>query len=150
MMHQFNQFRIFRFTPVVDLSTPQFHTDPSVQHKDYTFSATKISQFNTKNPTVQHEKFLSSIVKPLSSTQFFYIELRDFRCWSEGFSALNWALLNWRVLSVELRDFGGWNGVALLCWTDVLKWEGPYFMKSVSERCYSVHSRLIFKGWEVL
>ena len=35
------------------------------------------------------------------------VELRDFWCGTEGFG-------------VELRDFGGWKGVALLCGTDVL------------------------------
>ena len=39
---------------------PQFNT--SVPHKDQTISAQKIPQFNTKNPSVQHQN-------PLSSTQ---------------------------------------------------------------------------------
>ena len=38
-------------------------------------------------------------------------------------------VLKWRFLCVELtlflcltKDFGGWKGVARLCWTDVLNW----------------------------
>ena len=39
-------------------------------------------------------------------------------------------VLNWGDFGVELRDFGGWKGVALcvelMCWTDgVWKWGGP-------------------------
>ena len=47
-------------------STTQFHT--SVPHKDHTFSAPKIPQLNTKNPSVQHS--------------FFNVELR--RVWNWG------------------------------------------------------------------
>ena len=85
---------------------PQFNI--SVQHKEHTFSATEIRQFNnksssiqhqipqfhTKNPSVQHEKPLSfthsSVLhqKSLRSTHilsFFCVELRGFWCWTEGF-----------------------------------------------------------------
>ena len=49
------------------MSTPQFHTDPSVQHKGSTFSAPKIPQFKTKalSSTLKNPQFLP---KPLSST----------------------------------------------------------------------------------
>ena len=46
-------------------STPQFHTAPSVQHKDYTISTPKTPQFQIKNPSVQHNPHFNT---PLSST----------------------------------------------------------------------------------
>ena len=49
------------------MSTPQFHTDPSVQHKGSTFSAPKIPQFKTKalSSTLKNPQFFP---KPLRST----------------------------------------------------------------------------------
>ena len=40
----------------------------SVTHKNHTFSASKIPQFNTKNPSLQHQNPLVQHQKPLSST----------------------------------------------------------------------------------
>ena len=40
-------------------------------------------------------------------------------CWTDGFSVLNRG-----VFGVELMDFKGWKGVALLCGTEVLNWGG--------------------------
>ena len=71
-------------------------------------------QFHTKNPSVQHQKALSS--PPIKS----YCKARLFRvlwCGTEGFS-----VLNWEVFGVELRDFGSWKRMALLCEPDVLNW----------------------------
>ena len=81
---------------------------PSVQHKDHTFSAPEIPQFNTKNPSVQHEKPLSSTPKnvqfhiPLISTpknpQFntslslYRAFLSVFLCWTERFLMWSWWL----------------------------------------------------------
>ena len=46
-----NWLPIIRY-PSVPHRPPQFNT--SVQHKDHTFSAPKIRQLNTKNPSAQH------------------------------------------------------------------------------------------------
>ena len=74
---------------------PLSSTSPSVQHisstqKGHSFSASKIPQFHTWNPSVQYtpsvpyQKPLSST--PLSSTPgFFGVELRGFWCGTEGF-----------------------------------------------------------------
>ena len=48
--------------PLSSTQTPQF--DTSVLHKDHTFSAPKIPQFNTEKPSVQHRKPLSSTQNP--------------------------------------------------------------------------------------
>ena len=119
--------------PSVPHRPPQFNT--SVPLLDHTFSAPKIPQFHTKNPSVQHQNPLSSTpktpqfktppsvphLKPLSSThpsgkievelRGFWcgteecVELRGFKCGTEG------VVLNWGVFGVELRDFWGWKGV---------------------------------------
>ena len=95
----------------VPLSSTQ---TPSVQHKDQTFSAPKISQFNTKNLSVQRRKPKTLVW----NWGGFGGELRGFWCWTEG------GVLNWEVFGVELRNFGGWKGVTLLYGTDVLNWGG--------------------------
>ena len=128
----------------------QFNT--SVPHKNHTFSAPTIPQFNTKNPSVQHRnssvphlKPLSSTLpsvshrKPLSSTPKppqFHIKnpsvLHQKPLWTthpsvqhqKPVSSTHPLVLNWGVFGVELRDFGGWKGVALLCGIDVLNWGG--------------------------
>ena len=122
---------------------PQFNT--SVLHRDHTFSAPQIPQFNTRNPSVQHqnpsllyEKPISSthpsvpLQEPLSSTpkprQFhtknlsvqhsfclkgvlnwgvLTVELRRFRCGTEGFSVWNWGVCGTEgVFGLEPRVFG--------------------------------------------
>ena len=35
--------------------------------------------------------------------------------------------MDWRAFGVELRNFGGWKGLALLCWT-----EGDPFLRNES------------------
>ena len=87
-----------------EMSTPQFNT--SVPHKDHSFSVPKILQFNTKNLSVQHQNPLSSTPK----TSQFHTPLSPF------------SVLNWRVLSVELKIVFNWG----LCWTEgfsVWNWE---------------------------
>ena len=44
------------------------HSNTSVPHKDHTFSAPKILQFNTKNLSVQHQNPAVPHQKPFSST----------------------------------------------------------------------------------
>ena len=87
------KLRLIARIRIFGTSTPQFHT--SVPYKDHTFSAPKIPQFNTKipqfhteNPSVPHQKLLSS-TDP-----------------TEGFSVRNrgvFGFLNSRVFGVELR-----------------------------------------------
>ena len=108
--------------PLSSTQPPQFHTrNPSVQHTPSVphqkpFSSTpKPPQFHTKNPSVPHQKRVT--------VKLAYLEL--FWCGTEGFFVLNWGgVLNWGVFGVELRDFGGGKGMALLCGTDVLNWGG--------------------------
>ena len=79
---------------------PKIFLETKIQHKDHTFSAPDIPQFNTKNPSVQHRKPLNSThpsvqhPKPLSST------LKTAKFWRgiEGFLVLNLG-----VFGVELR-----------------------------------------------
>ena len=102
-------------------NTPQFHTDLSVQHKDRTFSAPKISQFkfHTKNP--QFNTPLSSTPKTLQFNTA-YIELFFFQFF---FGVELRRLLNWRVFVVELRacwckteEFLALNLRDFWCWTE--------------------------------
>ena len=89
-------------------STPQFHTDP--------LSSTQGPHiFSTQNPSVQHQK-------PLSSTPYTSLcwkrgfwcgtggcgELTGFSCGTDGCGEL-------RDFGVELRNFWGGKAVALLC-----------------------------------
>ena len=105
---------------------------PSVQHISSTplqppkshSSTPKPRQFHTKNPSVSHQKPLSSTPKKGHCKARSYIA---FLVWnwggggSEGFLELNWG-----VFGLELRDFWGWKGVAFLCEADVLNWGGPF------------------------
>ena len=73
------------------MSTTQFHTDPSVQHKDNTFSAPKIPQFKTKalSSTLKNPQFLTKTsqfnTKKLSVQGVCgtvgRVELREFLVW---------------------------------------------------------------------
>ena len=56
-----SKFSVFDEYPSVPHRPPQFNT--LVPHKDHTFSAPKILQFHTKNPSVQHQNPLSSTPK---------------------------------------------------------------------------------------
>ena len=51
------------------------------------------------------------------------VELRGFRCGTEGSLVLNWGglVLNWGAFGVELRDYGGWKGVVLV-WNWCVEW----------------------------
>ena len=113
---------------------------PSVQHisstqKGHSFSASKIPQFHTENPSVQHRKPLSSTQpsvpqqkpfsstypsishqKPLSSTHpsvplqkplSSTPKTEKFWCWSEGFLMLKFSV--WNFFGVELRGVLNWE-----------------------------------------
>ena len=126
-----------------------FRGSPSVPHisstqKGHSCSALKISQFNTKNPSVPNQKPLRSTHPSVQTknwglclTQGF-VELEVFWC-GTGVSVLNWGglvlnwgvcwtegilvwnsgilVLNWGVFGIELMDFVCWKSVVL-----VLKW----------------------------
>ena len=88
----------------VPLSSTQ---TPSVQHisstqKGHSFSAPKIPQFHTKNPSVPHQKTLSS-TPPLSSTpktpQFHTKKLYT----NELYSYFSLREVELRVFEVEMR-----------------------------------------------
>ena len=103
--------------PSVPHRPAQFNT--SVLHKDHTFSAPKIPQFNTKSPSVPHQKPLSSPhpsvphQKPLYSTHLsvphrlyraigFWCETEGFLVWNwEVFSTEGFRVWNWRILWAE-------------------------------------------------
>ena len=99
---------------------PKFNT--SIPHKDQTFLAPKIPQFNTnnlsfqhENPSVPHQKPLSSTPKPphfhiknssVPHTDKNFVELRGFWCGTEGFWGLKKSgpfVWNW---CVDLRGCG--------------------------------------------
>ena len=94
----------------------------SVHHKDHSFSAPNISQFNTENPSVQHQKPFSSTPKahqfntPLTSTSKKFVELRGFRYWTKGYLVLNWGMLG----AEKEWPFC----VELMCWTEGCGTEG--------------------------
>ena len=113
------------------MGPPQFHTPLSSTQKDHSFSALKIPQYHTKNPSVPHapqfhtrnpsvltKKNCKACLYYISYIELFCVELRGFRCGTEE------GVLNWGVFGVVLRDFGSWKGVALLSGTDVLNWGG--------------------------
>ena len=138
--------------PLFSTQIPQFNNKITQFHPPLSStpkapsSRPKPLQFLIKNPSVPHQKPLSSTnssvphLKPsvqhrkhLSSTHplvwnWGVCETKGFPvwnwgvCWTEGFSVLSRG-----VFGVELRDFGGWKGVALLCGIDVLNWGGPWF-----------------------
>ena len=123
------------------------------QHSDHTFSALKIRQFNTKNPSgfwCWHERCF---------------ELKGFWCWTDGFLMLNSGVLNWRVCwtegCVELKIFGV-ELTAFWCWTDgrvelrlffVLNWRILGLKKSdhfVLNWCVELRGSRIWKDGFVL
>ena len=74
----------FYFSHIRILRVPLSSTPPSVQHisstqKGHSFSAPEIPQFNTKNPSVTHEKPLSSIHSSFANQN----------CGTEGFLVWN-------------------------------------------------------------
>ena len=92
---------------------PQFHTPlplSSTQcviistQKGHFFSAPKTSQFHTENPSVPHQKALSSTSVVLN-WEVFGVELRGFLVW------------NWGVFGVEPRGFGV-ELRGFWCWTE--------------------------------
>ena len=100
---------------------------PSVQH----ISSTQWPHlFSIQNPSVQHQKALSSTSKtaqfntPLSYFFFLRVVLNGGVFSVELRSLWNWgvSVLNRRVFGLELRDFEGWKEVVLLCGTEVLNW----------------------------
>ena len=105
---------------------PLSSTSPSVQHisstqKGHSFSAPKNPQFHTKNPSVPHQKHLSSTIK----TSQFNTLLRKKLCWTEGFLVWNRGSLGVELRGfccgneecVELRGFWcGTEGVLVLNW----------------------------------
>ena len=121
--------------------THRFHTRTTPFHHPKSLSSSPInSKFHT-NYDIYVCEWLN-IQGSLGKWAIFSVELRGFRCGTEGFSVWNWAggggklrgfgcgtgrflVWNWGVFGVELRHFGGWKGVVLLYGTDVLKWEGP-------------------------
>ena len=69
---------------------PLVHTDPSVQQSVHTFSAPKIHQFNTKDPSVQHTSQLNtflSLTHP--SVQHTLTFNKGFLVLNSGFVVLN-------------------------------------------------------------
>ena len=107
---------------LLSLTPLQFNT--SLQHK-------RATPFQTRNPSVQHKKFLSTgllnrgvfgveLRSFWCGTEQFWcwtegcVELRNFWCGTEGFLVWNWGVCwtegfpvwNWLVFGVELRDFG--------------------------------------------
>ena len=76
--------------------------------------------FSPQNPSVPHQKPLSSTHSPQFHTKkalykqalqwlFYGVELRGFWCWSEGFLVWNWGGWNWGIFAVELRGFWCWT-----------------------------------------
>ena len=106
---------------------PLSSTPPSIQQisstqKGQFFSAPKVPQFHTENPSVQHNP-LSSTHPPqfhppqrkktlkLAYIELFCVEMRGFWCGTEGFSVLNWRVLvwNWGILGLKRSCPFVWN-----------------------------------------
>ena len=94
-------------------SYPQFHTDPlSSTHR----FPTRTAQFHTRNPSVPHQK-------PLSSTHWTYgVELRGVWYW-EVFGVELRGVLNWGLFGIEPRGFRcGTEGFLVwnwgVCWAE--------------------------------
>ena len=126
------------------LQIRQFNTPVSSTHKKRQFntlvtSTPKTRQFNTKTSVSSTQKKFGAEKEwslhwtnvlnwgGLCWTEGYStggcVELTLFMCWTDAF------VLKWRFLcrsdGVELTDvlnFGGWKGVALLWWTDMLNW----------------------------
>ena len=94
-------FKVIYIIYRVPLSSTQTHFNTSDQHKDHIFSANKIPQFNTNNPSVQHRR-----------PKNFGMELRDFWCWNDVFLVWNWGvcwydgLLVWNPIQQDQKNFG--------------------------------------------
>ena len=118
--------------------SPKFHTSLCSTHQFNTkgpfLFRPQILQFNSINPSVQHQKPLRSthpsVPHSLSSTHPSVQHQKTSVCWTEGFLVLNWGGVELRgVLNgggcetegglgvVELRGFWCWKGVVL-----VLNW----------------------------
>ena len=98
--------KIIKTLPYKSWIDSEFNT--SLQHTEHTFTAPKICQCNTKNPSVQHT--------PQFNTQNPSSVLTWGVCWTEGFLVLNW-LLCWTE--------------AFLCWIDGfwgLERSGPFVL----------------------
>ena len=122
--HQFHPKGLLLFSPQNPSvqHTPQFYTkDPSVLHQKALSST----------PSVQHQKALSST--PLSFTQEtpqFNTPLRRKLCWNEGFLVRNWGMcgtegvsvLNWGVFGVELRSVLNWGVIGVELRVQVFNW----------------------------
>ena len=102
---------VFR-SNICTTSTPQFHTNPLSSTQGPHVFRTKIFQFNTKNPSVQHQNRSAPDHKPLSSTHPSVPHQKPRS--SKHLLVLNWGVcwtarflvLNWGVFGVKLRDFG--------------------------------------------
>ena len=111
--------------------SPQFQL-PWVQHigstqKGHSFSASKIPQFNTENPSDQHTPHFHTpsvlhtpqFHTPLGSTppsDFFKVILGVILwCWTEGFLVLKWGILGaekvWSLCGIDVLNWGsfGWT-----------------------------------------
>ena len=131
-----------------NLGVPLSSTPPSVQHISSTqkghfllapkslSSTPKIPQFQTKKPLSSTSK-TPQFYTPLNFTpktgggvfvylfEVFDVELRGFRCGTEGVSVLNWGVFGVELsdFGVELRDFRCWRGVVLV-WNRCVKLRG--------------------------
>ena len=81
--------------------------------------------FNTPNTPLQHPKSVSATPKTLQFNTLLSSTPKTLQvCWPEvcvelkGFWYWTDCCVELRLFCVELTDFGGWKGVALLCWTE--------------------------------
>ena len=98
-------------------STPQFHTAPSLQHKDYTISTPKTPQFQIKNPWVQHNPHFNTPPCSKPKTTQFNIEnpsIQHTPQFNNKNSLVPLKKLNWRVCWTEFFFVLTWKE----CWTE--------------------------------
>ena len=122
------------------MSSPQFNTSvpqraTPFKHQKSLSSTPKTPQFNTKNPSVQHQNLSVPHRKPLSSTSPSVLHKKPLGSTPSQFQTKNPSVQhlnpfgvklrvvwNWEAFGVELRDFWDWKGVALfaelMCWTE--------------------------------
>ena len=86
----------------------------SSTQKSHSFSAPKIPQFNTKNPSVQHTLQFNT-KKPS-------VQHRKKLCWTEGFLVLNSGMCWTEGFSVLTAGFFVVNSGVFWCWTQGFRW----------------------------
>ena len=123
-------------------SNPQLNR--SVQHQTKCVSSPHPSVHHTKasvqhiKPSVQHIKSVSVLNWCFFCVvDFFSGELTLFSCETDSFF-----VVNWHFFRVKLRDFRGRKRAALLRWTYVLNWGGPFS----SDDSYDMNS----SNWDII